>query len=351
MPAPPSLRTAPPPPTAVPHPVAIPHSTPSRQHAVPEGTKSYVVTLVLSLFLGMWGADRFYLGKTRSAMAKLLTLGGLGYWWLIDLIMTLCGGSRDQWGLRLEGYDRNKKKVWTVVGCVYGVALAVGLIAAGIVASFDPNGPTPFGWIAMAVLAGVAAVTTTVLFLRRRRKGGVTTKRKRPSGPVPPRVQAQVDRLLVLRQFYDVHAASGNQSARAVIGQIDAVNTNVYELFHRLSVKSDKSQRSLAQTEYEDKLGKLAAALDRDYLLDVIANPRLWDDPTHRIQAVQGAIDAVDGELLRNIRQVNAHRGLVFEVTIDGLLGPRKAMNDWQRDFDKAAEDSSARPHPTQDKR
>lgn len=56
----------------------------------------------------MFGADRFYLGKTRSATWKLLTLGGFGYWWLIDLVLTLFGRQRDQWGLRLEGYDRHK---------------------------------------------------------------------------------------------------------------------------------------------------------------------------------------------------------------------------------------------------
>ena len=29
--------------------------------------------------------------------------------------------------------------------------------------------------------------------------------------------------------------------------------------------------------------------------------------------------------------------GVVFQVAIDGLIRPRKAMDDWQRDFDRAA--------------
>tara|TARA_Y100000588_G_scaffold339862_1_gene382839 strand:+ start:642 stop:812 length:171 start_codon:yes stop_codon:yes gene_type:complete len=38
-------------------------------------------------FLGFLGAHRFYVGKTGSAVAQLLTCGGLGIWALIDLIM------------------------------------------------------------------------------------------------------------------------------------------------------------------------------------------------------------------------------------------------------------------------
>jgi TM2 domain-containing membrane protein YozV len=49
--------------------------------------KSYVTALLLSLFLGGLGIDRFYLGYTGLGIAKLLTLGGFGIWALIDFIM------------------------------------------------------------------------------------------------------------------------------------------------------------------------------------------------------------------------------------------------------------------------
>ena len=49
--------------------------------------KSFVTVLLLSLFLGGLGVDRFYLGYTGLGIAKLLTFGGLGVWALIDFIM------------------------------------------------------------------------------------------------------------------------------------------------------------------------------------------------------------------------------------------------------------------------
>lgn len=55
------------------------------------GMKSKVVALILSIFLGELGIDRFYLGYIGTGILKLITCGGFGIWWLIELIMIATG--------------------------------------------------------------------------------------------------------------------------------------------------------------------------------------------------------------------------------------------------------------------
>jgi len=49
--------------------------------------RKYVVALLLSIFFGMVGVDRFYLGQVGTGILKFCTMGGAGIWWIIDIFL------------------------------------------------------------------------------------------------------------------------------------------------------------------------------------------------------------------------------------------------------------------------
>ncbi|KAG1452936.1 hypothetical protein G6F56_007692 [Rhizopus delemar] len=49
--------------------------------------RSWFIALMLSIFLGPFGIDRFYLGYTFLGIIKLVTAGLGGIWWTIDVIL------------------------------------------------------------------------------------------------------------------------------------------------------------------------------------------------------------------------------------------------------------------------
>ncbi|MFL5403922.1 MAG: NINE protein [Gemmatimonadales bacterium] len=67
--------------------------------------RSRGVALALAGVLGVFGAHRFYVGKTGTGLLMLCTLGGAGLWWLYDLILVAGGSFRDASGRLVTYWD------------------------------------------------------------------------------------------------------------------------------------------------------------------------------------------------------------------------------------------------------
>jgi len=67
-------------------------------------SKSRLAVTLLSWFLGYIGVHRFYLGKIGTGILMVITLGGLGVWWLIDFIMAVSGAMKDKEGLPIKNW-------------------------------------------------------------------------------------------------------------------------------------------------------------------------------------------------------------------------------------------------------
>ncbi|CAI5446726.1 unnamed protein product [Caenorhabditis angaria] len=51
----------------------------------------FLSTLLYSVLLGVAGVDRFCLGYSAMAVGKMMTLGGFGIWWLVDIFLLIFG--------------------------------------------------------------------------------------------------------------------------------------------------------------------------------------------------------------------------------------------------------------------
>ena len=140
--------------------------------------RSRLTVTLFAWFLGIFGAHRFYLGKIGTAIAMLLTAGGVGIWALVDFIMAVSGSMRDKEGKLIKNWNPSGSEQRTALPMTAGilsiVAGGIGLISGLVfVTTFETIGHLAGYWGVGAVgapliVTGIIAIVGGIFALQRR---------------------------------------------------------------------------------------------------------------------------------------------------------------------------------------
>jgi len=102
----------------------------SRVKKIPR-QRHFLAVFFISFIWGMVGADRMYLGKWGTGIAKLLTLGGFGLWGIVDIILILTGAMRDKQGRTMLQYEEYKAFAYKTI-LIFAIATGVVVLINGL---------------------------------------------------------------------------------------------------------------------------------------------------------------------------------------------------------------------------
>lgn len=123
------------------------------------------------------------------------------------------------------------------------------------------------------------------------------------------------NQIIRLQSILKLHSKAGTELTPVIAN----ILRNSHQLFERILSKQDVQSYRLAAVNYTDTLTKLNRALDKDYYLDILKNPNLWNNPAERLAAVDKAVTATGNQLVSNIRQVNASQDIDYAISLESL--------------------------------